>query len=572
VIGVVSKPGQVAVVEEFFELFKTPWEMYVPGRTYDVVIVTTDEVPEADCRLLVAYGAGPKSSDLRHGVMVQATATGGLLETKGARVPIYGELATLRITGSGAPFIETPAGTAGARISQPGGAIVLRVGYDLFEEVRALLTTGQPVQYAQIPTLDIHIRMLRNWILDEELTVLEVPPAPAGCSLMACLTHDIDFVAIRDHKFDHTMFGFLYRATFGALRRLLEGRISFGRFLACWRAAASLPLVHLGWAKDFWAPFPWYLQVEKGIPATYFLIPFKRHAGDNVPGKHASRRATAYDAGDIRDWAARLLNEGCELGVHGIDSWHSVEKGKAERDRLAEVTGKDPAGTRAHWLLNGPATPSVLEQSGYAYDSTCGFNHTVGYLNGTTQAFRPIGATTLLELPMHIQDGALFYPDRMNLSEAQAETLCSDLIAKGVQYGGVLTLLWHDRSHGPERFWGDFYVGLLRSVKKTSVWFGSAGQVVNWFRQRRSVRFETAGGVVTVQAPAAGSSDATLPPLALLTWRRVSDDRGPRGTAGYESTEVFWSAAASGSSAAPAGPATETSAKLSEVATGVSRS
>jgi len=54
----------------------------------------------------------------------------------------------------------------------------------------------------------------------------------------------------------------------------------------------------------------------------------------------------------------------------------------------------------------------------------------------------------------------------------------------------VLTLLWHDRSHAPERYWGDSYIRLLRTLKATDCWFGTAGQVVDWFRKRREVRFE----------------------------------------------------------------------------------
>ena len=81
-----------------------------------------------------------------------------------------------------------------------------------------------------------------------------------------------------------------------------------------------------------------------------------------------------------------------------------------------------------HWLLRDANTPSVLEQAGYAYDSTVGYNETVGYRAGTSQVFRPSGATTLLELPLHIQDGALFYPQRLDLSEPEAEKRCQALI------------------------------------------------------------------------------------------------------------------------------------------------
>ena len=55
---------------------------------------------------------------------------------------------------------------------------------------------------------------------------------------------------------------------------------------------------------------------------------------------------------------------------------------------------------------------------------------------------------------------------------------------------GVLTILWHDRSHGPERFWGDFYARLLGELKSLNPWFATGGRVTDWFRQRREVVFE----------------------------------------------------------------------------------
>ncbi len=45
-IGIIPKAGQTRVIEEFFELFKTPWELYRSGQVYDVVIASADEIPE----------------------------------------------------------------------------------------------------------------------------------------------------------------------------------------------------------------------------------------------------------------------------------------------------------------------------------------------------------------------------------------------------------------------------------------------------------------------------------------------------------------------------------------------
>jgi hypothetical protein len=491
-IGIISKSNQVEAVEEFFQLFKTPWEFYRPGEAYSVVIATSGELSNVRTKLLLVYGPETKSIDAHVGINRGKLLESSFLVHRDAAIAIYGGACTFSDASSGSPCVKAGTETVGLKIdgSDTSDTTVIRLGYDLFDEVQFLLTSGQPPENASSPALDAHISMLRAWILEEGIPLLEIPPVPAGRNFTVCLTHDIDFIGIRQHKFDHTVLGFLYRSSIGAVRNLVRGRITIGGLFETWRAVASLPFVYLGWAKDFWNPFEWYLTAESGLPATYFLIPFKRRAGERVPGPHASRRATAYDVTDLTDRVAALKKQRCEVGVHGLDAWHSVEKGRTELERISDVTGQSSTGIRVHWLLQDAKTMEVLEKSGFAYDSSAGYNETIGYRNGTTQVFRPLGARTLLELPMHIQDGALFFPQRMDLSESQAQARCQQMIDHTIQSGGVLTLLWHDRSHGPERFWGDFYLRLLQQLKSLNVWFGSAGQVVTWFGRRRDVRFE----------------------------------------------------------------------------------
>src|SRR4029079_14936825 len=143
---------------------------------------------------------------------------------------------TFIAVGSWIEDLRADAGIVGLR-RQSGECTTLRLGYDLFEEVRFLLSTGQPVEHAAIPALDLHIAMLRLWILDAGVPVVEIPPVPAGHDFAVCLTHDIDFVGIRRHFFDYTMWGFLYRSTVGALRDAMGRRLSMSRLLRAWRAA-----------------------------------------------------------------------------------------------------------------------------------------------------------------------------------------------------------------------------------------------------------------------------------------------------------------------------------------------
>jgi hypothetical protein len=492
VIGISVKNGQLPIVQEFFELFKTPWEIYESGRVYDVVITTRTDDPLPDALLVIVFSPFATRIDEIFATEVGPPHRGGSVEHRNNRVPIYGDLLTFAPADGRAACVYGSKGVAGMSIRR-GHTTILRIGYDLFEECILLLSTGQPPEHAETPTLDLHIDMVRLWIQQAGISFVEVPPAPYGHPFAVCLTHDIDFVGIRDHKFDHSMFGFLVRATFGSVAKVVRGRLSLSKLLGAWRAAAALPFVFLGWAEDFWEPFEWYLTVEKGLGGTYFLIPFKGHAGSGHSGVRASRRAAAYDVTEIQDAVKRLVDAGCEIGVHGIDAWHSAEAGRAERARVVDTSGVAQVGIRMHWLLRDRNTPGVLDDAGYVYDSTGGYNETIGYLNGTAQVFRPIGSVTILELPLHIQDGALFFPERLDLSEREAWTRCSAMVAKARALGGVLTVLWHDRSHGPERFWGDFYVRLVRELRSSGAWFATGRQLTGWFAARRAIRFERTG-------------------------------------------------------------------------------
>ena len=89
----------------------------------------------------------------------------------------------------------------------------------------------------------------------------------------------------------------------------------------------------------------------------------------------------------------------------------------------------------------------------------------MGYRAGTTQAYKPLEASRLLELPLHVMDTALFYPAYLGPSPRQARTLLSRMVDNAVQFGGCLTINWHDRSIAPERLWDGCYRDLVQELK-----------------------------------------------------------------------------------------------------------
>jgi len=512
-IGVIANPADREVVHEFFELFKTPWEFCDPNQRYDVLINAGETEPQVRAKLTIVYSGRAIDADDRRGI--QAIAEGvapGVLVYQGNRIPIYGDLVTFAGKESGLLLHERSQECA-AYLTEVGGSSRARVGYELFNEIRKLLALGQPRENADIPALELHIAFLRDMITGCGVSLVEIPPIPEGYEFIACLTHDVDHPSIRQHKLDHTILGFLVRALFGSLVDTFFGRMSIRDAATNWAAALKLPLVYMGLAKDFWRDFDErYLAVEQDLPSTFFLIPRKGDPGKGVDSRATALRASPYAARELADTISKLRAKGREVGLHGIDAWIDSSAGREELEEIRRLAGTAEIGVRMHWLCYNEDSPQTLESAGAAYDSTSGYNETVGYRAGTTQAYKPLGAKNLLELPLHAMDTALFYLSYLGLSPQKASIRLRQMADNVAQYGGCLTINWHDRSLAPERLWGGCYRDLIQDLKSRGAWFATASQATAWFRKRRAIAFEKDG---SVRAKLAVDSGENLPGLRM---------------------------------------------------------
>jgi hypothetical protein len=503
VIGVSARQADLPWVTEFFELFKTPWEMAVHGKHYQAVLSTDGGVDGLDAELVLVYASRQLPIDGRFGV-VTGTASGPVdIQWQGETLPVYGRIATFR--GPASPGAMVAGGAAADYRHESPTTTVYRIGYDLFEEVGYLLSHGQPGSHAAIPTLELHVEVIRQALGTAGISYVEIPARPYQMSLICCLTHDIDFFGIRKHRADGTLAGFVTRGTWGTLVDLIRGRRPAAEAVRNWRAVLSLPFVWLGLTRDFWQPFEDYAREDGARSSTFFVIPFKGRPGVGPDGTAQPRRAAPYGVREIRDEIAARSGVGVEFAVHGIDAWRSAGAGRAELQELTSVTGQNASGIRMHWLYFAEQSPRELEAAGFAYDSTCGYNDAVGYKAGTSQVFRLPGTDDLLELPLTIMDSALFYPDRMGLGRPDAMTRCRGIVQATRRFGGTVVVNWHDRSLAPERQWGASYRELLNELSTGATWFATAGEAVDWFRWRRSIRFnvDEESTRVCVEAPPA---------------------------------------------------------------------
>jgi hypothetical protein len=518
-IGVIADSRQQREVQEFFELFKTPWEFYRADRQYDVLLCAGDRPVGATAKVVLLYaGSKLQADDEQHIRTTRKGQSFSILSWQGNRIPIYGDVITFRGRGE-ALLTKEDSSECAAYLDDSTDDMLARIGYDLFGEIRTLLTAGQPPANALLPAVELHIAVLRDLITGCGVSLVEIPPVPERYQLVACLTHDVDHPSLRQHKMDYTIGGFLLRATFGSLIDAFLGRISIRDAARNWLATLKLPFVYMGLAKDFWHDFDdRYLKLEKDLPSTFFLIPRKNYAGKRVAGSAPVLRAARYEAKELADTIFRLRTAGREIGLHGIDAWLDSSAGREELQEIRGLTGVAEIGVRMHWLYFNEQSPMALEKADATYDSTIGYNETVGYRAGTTQVYKPLKAERLLELPMHAMDTALFYLSYLGLSPRKAGARLRQMTDNVVQFGGCLTVNWHDRSLAPERFWGGCYSELIQDMKSRGAWFATAAQAVSWFRKRRSAAF-VADSLLpnAVRVEVAHDQGSGLPGLRLRT-------------------------------------------------------
>src|SRR6185437_14449079 len=342
-IGIITNSEDRDTVREFFELFKTAWEFYRSGEEYDAVICCGVNPPSVRANLVIVYSADEVNFDRQHQLHVRRLNSGNATSYRGWFLPVYAGLASIE---NGHDPIQRRTRFSLAREVEIGNQFFVRVGYDLLSEVRYLLRDGQPVQFANVPSIEIHITILRDLLIEYQIAFDEVPPVPAGYNFIVCLTHDVDHFAIRNHKCDHTILGFLYRAILGSLVELWQRRKSLRQVARNWLAVLSLPLVYLGIVPDLWSTLERYLELDPA--STFFIIPKKNEAGLTPTGGYNSRRATRYDFSQLQGSINEILARHGEVAAHGIDAWRDTREAKKEREQIQALTRSSEIGVRMH--------------------------------------------------------------------------------------------------------------------------------------------------------------------------------------------------------------------------------
>ena len=173
-IGIISKESEVEVVEEFFQLFKTPWEFYEDGKEYDVVIISKDKrIDTINAKVFLIFGHECMELDRNKNISLDTHHNIRILRIDEINLPIYTQIASFKDVSDGIIYLKSNSDIICLKIKEESKTFI-RIGYNLFEEVGFLLLEGQPKENSFIPTLEIHIALLREWIVEAGIPLIEI--------------------------------------------------------------------------------------------------------------------------------------------------------------------------------------------------------------------------------------------------------------------------------------------------------------------------------------------------------------------------------------------------------------
>ncbi|TXK44872.1 hypothetical protein FVR03_13020 [Pontibacter qinzhouensis] len=283
-----------------------------------------------------------------------------------------------------------------------------------------------------------------------------------------CLTHDIDRLQ-------------------SAWKVAGMQRLKQGRHLAVARLCTKKLL-----KKDAWNNIPEVMALAEKhqLKATYFWMAqnqtYKGHPNADYKVQEPLYQKTLQT----------LAEAGHEVALHGsFGTCESTDQLLEEAERLQVPV----SGNRFHYLQYKPKiTPTIVQQSQLAYDSTLGFAEQTGFRNSFCHPFFPYDfknrkAFDFLELPLIAMDVTLYGPNYMHLRPAEVLQLLRPILREVKEFGGLFTLLWHNENIsdypeyplGPhEQNWREVLEDLLDYVADAGTGFLTCSEAVAAFKAK----------------------------------------------------------------------------------------
>lgn len=288
----------------------------------------------------------------------------------------------------------------------------------------------------------------------------------------------------------------------------LTKRLAYGeqRFACC--VSHDVDLMEILWLQDIKAALKKgllkgaidvFMQRLRGRDIFFYIRRMLHYAGNLnyrpvfyfLPQKEAYGRYANADYDIEKKKYRQLMKEirdfGCEIGMHGAFGT-STSNADFYADRSKLPAGVK--GNRFHYLLwDSRYTVDILENNHIAYDSTMAFPQHIGLKNAYAHPFwlydfHKKQTSDVIEIPMHIMDGSLFFAKYMNLSYDKAFEEISLLTDAIKSVGGVLVINWHTNIFLKYK-WNEqesFFYEMLAYIQKEGAVFQTPLEINNALR------------------------------------------------------------------------------------------
>ncbi|MFC6716692.1 polysaccharide deacetylase family protein [Natrialbaceae archaeon GCM10025810] len=324
----------------------------------------------------------------------------------------------------------------------------------------------------------------------------ERPKWPGGNEFAVCLTHDVDHVSALSVRPGFRKAMTRAKARYHAdetYRSHVDEPGIIGAAKGVADAFLSAATSITSWNADPYHQFDRWLEIEAQYDATstFFFLP--NEWGRSHISDHGYRHSDTVRFDGIAMTIAGMMCEinarGWEIGLHptwySYDDPHELEH---QKKQLESVVGEDIRSVRQHYLHFDPReTPLAQDIAGFEFDSTIGFNSNIGFRYGSSYPWnlydlRNGQRLDLVEIPLSIQDVALFRPKGLNLTPDHAIEYIKQLGEAVRKTGGVLTLSWHPHTIAWDDWW-ETYQRALEELDKLGAWFGSVAEVGEQWKQ-----------------------------------------------------------------------------------------
>jgi len=149
-------------------------------------------------------------------------------------------------------------------------------------------------------------------------------------------------------------------------------------------------------------------------------------------------------------------------------------------------------GVRQHYLrLRFPKCWQYFENLGLLYDSSCGYNHSVGFRAGTTRPFQTFNfelleVNKLFEIPFSVMD----YPwIKIGDSEQKNWEIFQHVYEKVKKYKGLLNILWHP-SNLVEPVYRPYWDRMITWLNDIEFYNGTLMEILSWVKNTQALKLD----------------------------------------------------------------------------------